>query len=61
MRIQQEWPVTQPLWRGYQKLWRGFSAPLARLPNLWRDHLWRGHFVARLPSCYPEKALDILT
>ena len=46
-------------------MWRGYSATcaevikavarliwpsVARLPNLWRDYLWRGYFVARLLS-----------
>ena len=42
-----------------QQVWRGYLAPcgevteaVARLPNLWRDYLWRGYLVARLQSGY---------
>ena len=49
------------------KLWRGYSATcgevtkavarllwqcVARLPNQWRDYLWRGYLVARLLVSY---------
>ena len=41
-----------------QQVWRSYLAPcgkgtqpsVASLPNLWRDYLWRGHLVARLPA-----------
>ena len=31
---------------------------VARLPNLWRDYLWRGYLVARLPATMTEAHLN---
>ena len=40
------------MWRGYQSCGEVTQPSVARLPNLWRDYLWRGHLVARLQSGY---------
>ena len=37
-----------PLWGGYQSCGEATQPPVG-LPNLWRDYLWRGYLVARLP------------
>ena len=40
------------MWRGYQSCGEVTQPSVARLPNLWRDYLWRGYLVARLQSGY---------
>ena len=45
------------MWQGYSapcgEVTKGvamlLSPPVARLPNLWQNYLWRGYLVARLP------------
>ena len=44
--------LLSPMWRGYQSCGEGTQPSVARLPNLWRDYLWRGYLVARLQSGY---------
>ena len=31
------------MWRGYQSCGEVTQPSVARLPNLWRDYLWRGY------------------
>ena len=33
------------MWRGYQSCGEVTQPSVARLPNLWRDYLWRGYLV----------------
>ena len=40
------------MWQGYQSCGEVTQPSVARLLNLWRDHLWRGYLVARLQSGY---------
>ena len=40
------------MWRGYQSCGEVIQPSERRLPNLWRDYLWRGYLVARLQSGY---------
>ena len=55
--------------------WQGYSDPrgevtkavarlllqfVAKLPNLWRDYLWRGYLVARLLASIDIKVLFLL-
>ena len=40
------------MWRGYQSCGEVTQPSVARLPNMWRDYLWRGYLVARLQSGY---------
>ena len=40
------------MWRGYQSCGEATQPSVARLPNMWRDYLWRGYLVARLQSGY---------
>ena len=44
--------LLSPMWRGYQNCGEVTQPSVARLPNLWRDYLWRGYLVARLQSVY---------
>ena len=44
--------LLSPMWRGYQNCGEVTQPSVARLPNLWRDYLWRGYLVARLQSGY---------
>ena len=44
--------LLSPMWRGYQSCGEVTQSSVARLPNLWRDYLWRGYLVARLQSGY---------
>ena len=44
--------LLRPMWRGYQSCGEVTQPSVARLPNLWRDYLWRGYLVARLQSGY---------
>ena len=40
------------MWRGYQSCGEVTQPSVVRLPNLWRDYLWRGYLVARAQSGY---------
>ena len=44
--------LLSPMWRGYQSCGEVTQPSVVRLPNLWRDYLWRGYLVARLQSGY---------
>ena len=53
------------MWRGYHSCDEVTQPSVARLPNLWRDYLWRGYLVARLPDTMtgiglPQQYCEIL-